>query len=289
MLPVATVADFKLQFTRDFKYGVNKDQVQDADIQRALVESASFFNPVLWDDTTEQVLAQCYCAAHFLYMNIQAAGGLSAEITNAGFNPGGSAGAIGSKSVGPVSLTYVLPPSLTESAIWSEFLSSKYGIRYAQMTYPRTIGGGYAIEGFQEDAGLTDNIPPEVSYLITGNFDFDPASDVSLYGQVVVHYMFTVQSIVETSARFVVPVNQTFSGLTIVAGANTLNGNTTITLMKNGVATTLSAVLNAGVLTVTDPLHTVSVATGDTISLKIDITPSTTGTLTSLTASLKTV
>lgn len=140
-----TVQQFKDQFAREFPYGARKDQVMTADITRALNEAAPMFNDALWTDDTERVIAYCYAAAHYLVLNIRAAGGLSNEQgLGGGLNSSGGA-AVLQKSVGGVSLSYALPDRIVQSPILSGFMRTDFGLRYLQMLAPRLVGGGFVV------------------------------------------------------------------------------------------------------------------------------------------------
>ena len=74
----------------------------------------------------------------------------------------------------------------------------------------------------------------------------------------------------ETEVGNIVPFDGTLKTLYIDVEANTLNAdNAVFTIMKNGVATTLTQTVAFGVTSITsDATHTVSVSAGDRISLR---------------------
>lgn len=279
--PAATVSDFKDQFTREFVYGLSKETVMDADITRALNEAASVFNGALWEDDDEKVTAYCYAAAHFLVLNLQAAGGLLAQNVGAGVNSRGG-GNVAAKSVGSVSLTFALPTSLTEDPILHGFIRTDFGQRYLAMLTPRLVGPGFVVESGRDDVSIADQAAQELNMMTTGNFSFSVADDISAYGSVVPHYMFIVSDITETAARIILSVAGTIKALQIKATANTLNGNCVVTVFKNGVATTMTVTLSAGDLTGEDSLHYFPVSKGDEISIKVDMSAASSGALTAL-------
>lgn len=140
-----SVADFKVQFDRDFLYGNGTDTVRDADITRALNEAQMLFNAGLWD-TVEKPVAYGYLAAHFLAMNIQAAGG--AAFTNSGkgvLSHGG--GTIESKTVGGISVTFATPDFVRQNPILSQLMKTDYGQKYLSLIYPRLVGNVAVISG----------------------------------------------------------------------------------------------------------------------------------------------
>ncbi len=142
----ATVADFKARFVRDFRYGSGLETVRDADIQSALNEARSVFNPSLWT-TDETIPAYLYASAHFLVLNLQMAGGLGSSPKGAN-NHGG--GATASKSVGQVSINYAIAERFQNDPILSQFLRTDYGQRYLQMASSRLVGPGSVVCGFND-------------------------------------------------------------------------------------------------------------------------------------------
>jgi len=153
--PPVSVAQFKAQFTRDWPYGAGTDAVRDADIQNALNLAASYFNAVLFDTTplgaagsgnttTEQTLAYLYASAHFLVLNIQAAGGLRAP-SSFGGTRSGSKGPVSSKGVGGISESYVWPQSVTDNPMLFQFTQTAYGRQYLQMLMPKLVGNVVSI------------------------------------------------------------------------------------------------------------------------------------------------
>ena len=159
IMPPATVAQFKARFARDFKYTTGTEGVQDNDIASAFTDAVSLFNGKLWDTTaqasgwSDQQNAFMLLAAHFLVVNIETAGGLTAEkdagegATNVG------EGVVQSKSVGGVTESYAFPKYITEDAILSQFLRTQYGIRYAQMLAGRITAPGFVVLG-DRDPGV---------------------------------------------------------------------------------------------------------------------------------------
>lgn len=156
-LPPATVAAFKGLFIRDFKYGDGPTTVMDRDIQNSLNTASSMFNPALFEttllgvppnQTSESLNAYLYLTAHFLVTSLQAVGGLSA-IAGAG-SPGlrsSGEGIIGSKSAGGLSVSYVWPSTVTDSAALFQLTKTQYGQTYLQILLPRLVGNVAAVIG----------------------------------------------------------------------------------------------------------------------------------------------
>lgn len=160
LTPPVTIAEFKDRFDRDFDYGAGTDQVRDKDITRSLTEASSCFNPCLWTTTPEGRLAYLQATAHFLVLSIQAAGGLSGTNQGQGVNSRGG-GVIQSKSVGAVSVAYVMPDFVAQSPILSQFMRTDYGQKYLQMLTPFLVGHVSIAEGPHEP----DVAVPEVPFI----------------------------------------------------------------------------------------------------------------------------
>ena len=140
-------SDFQTYFVREFVYGVGRDQVMPADIARALAEAGVVFNEGLWLDEGEKKTAFLYLAAHYLVLNIQAAGGLLLQGSSKGIKSGGGGGVVQSKSVGSVSMTYALPQSIIESPILGQYMRTDFGQKYISLIYPRLVGNVKIVSG----------------------------------------------------------------------------------------------------------------------------------------------
>lgn len=141
--------EFKAYFVRDFVYGATPDTVMDADITKALAQGMMVFNPAIWADDDEKKLAFQWVAAHFLVIDIQAAGGLSADNLGLGVESQGG-GTIQSKGVGGVNVSLALPSSIVESPILNQFMRTDYGQKYLQMLTPRLVGNGAVVAGWND-------------------------------------------------------------------------------------------------------------------------------------------
>lgn len=148
------VSDFKIQFNRDFVYGSGLDTVQDGDIQRGLNDAEMVFNTDLWGSTTDQNTAYLYVAAHFMVLNIQAAGGLSPIVRGLGVLSKGG-GTIESKGVGSANVGFAVPNYVRESPILSQFMRTDYGQKYLQLLTPRLVGNvGVVCGDVPENTGI---------------------------------------------------------------------------------------------------------------------------------------
>ncbi len=148
------ISDFKVQFNRDFVYGPGLDTVQDNDIQRGLNDAEILFNPDIWGSPTDQNTAYLYVAAHFMVLNIQAAGGLSSKVQGLGVLSKGG-GTIESKGVGSANVGFAVPNYVRESPILSQFMRTDYGQKYLQLLTPRLVGNVAVVSGnFPDNSGL---------------------------------------------------------------------------------------------------------------------------------------
>jgi hypothetical protein len=150
--PPVSSAQFKIRFARDFVFGTTMDKVLDSDITNALSEAMLIFNSGLWEDEAEGAVAFGFAAAHCLVLNVQAAGGLSAQNLGRGVHSHGG-GVVNNKSVGSVSVGYAVPDFVTSSAILSQLMRTDYGQRYLHLLTPRLVGNINVLEG-SNDTGV---------------------------------------------------------------------------------------------------------------------------------------
>jgi hypothetical protein len=146
MAAPATVTDFKNRFQREFHYGTTANKVMDADITNAINDALPLFNASLWA-STEVMGAFLMAAAHFLALNIQAAGGLSADASASGGLDNAGGAPIQSRTVGPITLNYALPESITRNPILAQFMRTDFGCRYLQMASSRLVGNMAVVSG----------------------------------------------------------------------------------------------------------------------------------------------
>jgi hypothetical protein len=143
-----SVAEFKTKFDRNFPFGAGLDSVRDTDIQNAIDEALLLYNPTLFS-TADGKQVFYYAAAHFLDVNIQTAGGLTALTTpsNQGVN-NRSNGVIISKTVGQVSVNYAdMPERVKKIAVLQAFWETEYGKRYVIMLSPKLSGNVGVVSG----------------------------------------------------------------------------------------------------------------------------------------------
>jgi len=155
--PPVTIADFKTRFVRDFKYGTGLDKVMDSDISAAMTDALTMFNPSLFS-TADGKVAFLYATAHYLVINVQAAGGLGSN--NQGLGVGNeSEGTLSGKSVGGVSLNFISPPDIvSKNPTLLQFWKTDYGQKYLGMLVPKLVGPFGYVYGEQE-AGDGSSVP----------------------------------------------------------------------------------------------------------------------------------
>ena len=271
-----TVAQFKTAFPREFPFGtVASTSVIDSDVTRAIAEALMVWNDALWGSDAEKQVAFGYAAAHFLALNIQGAGGLKGA--GAGLKSTGK-GPILTKGVGPVNLGYALPDAFTQSPVLSMFLKTDFGVRYLQLLAPRAVGVCFSA-GEVMDLPTIDATNTDPIILPTGNF-------LLTTGPYPVFYFYLVVDTSEPAARLLLQRGGRLRGLNLKCSANSLDGDTVFTLLVNGAPTTVTCILKAGILSVSDNSNYVIVYPNDAVSIKADISASTTGQLTSLYGSL---
>jgi hypothetical protein len=144
--PPATVADFKTQFFRGFKFTDGPDGVMDKDIALGLTMATSLYNPAIWAEAEGKV-AFLFAAAHFVVVNIQAAGGLSARAPGAPGSDAGDAtrntggGIITNKTVEKVSVAYAGMEKWVEKyPLLAGFLRTDFGFQYLDLLKARLVG-----------------------------------------------------------------------------------------------------------------------------------------------------
>ncbi len=222
-----SVADFKAQFTREFEYGVSLAQVQDNDIQRAINETSISFNPGIWDgttqlgSTTELNIAYLYLAAHYMTLNIQGAGGLSSVNRGRGVKSTGG-GTIQSKSVGSVSLTYVIPEDVQNSPILGQYMRTDFGQKYLALIAPRLVGNVGIVSGVSFSPAVFNTVIAPLQITTTsvagGTHNVAYAAVVAATGGVG-QYTWTIASGSLPTGLTLAPMTGIVSGTPTVAGS----------------------------------------------------------------------
>ena len=135
---VPTVEDFKLQFDRDFPFGVAEDTVKDSDISKAQMNASFGMNEGLFGVESEYQFLYNILTAHYLVMNLKSSSqGLSGTFS----------WLEGSKSVGSVSQSFSIPQTVSENPLFATLGKTGYGVQYLTILLPLTYGGMTSVEG----------------------------------------------------------------------------------------------------------------------------------------------
>jgi hypothetical protein len=159
--PPATVADFWARYGhRDFKRGAGVDAVTDNDVTFGMRDAMKVFNAKLFSaaDGFEGFL---YLTAHFVRVNIQAAGGLSSLGENEGLgieNQGEQV--IASAGAGGLSQNFVEPPEfIKKTPLLLQLWGTTYGQKYVAMLQPKLAGNVGVVCGGDGGSLPMPNVP----------------------------------------------------------------------------------------------------------------------------------
>lgn len=151
--PPVTKAEFKTRFKRDFPYDPDEGAgITDADLDTALADAVSQFKSTCWVDEAEKKAAFLLLAAHCLWSNLQAAGGLASEGGGQGLDASGE-GVVQSKSAGGASVNFVVPEWVQKDPTLAMMWESKYGRLYLAKLRPRLIGSMFVAGGDEDTLG----------------------------------------------------------------------------------------------------------------------------------------
>ena len=146
--PPATLADFKTFFVRDFVCGDGPDTVMDADLNRAMTQAMTVYNPALFSKADGWV-AFLNLTAHYVRINIQAVGGLQAKPEGLGIENQAEQLRTGAGAAG-FSQSYVQPPArVLSNPIFMGLWVTTYGQNYVNMALLRLVG----VMGTADNAG----------------------------------------------------------------------------------------------------------------------------------------
>jgi hypothetical protein len=138
-----SVADFKIQFGRDFPFapvegtdasptpGTNPSKVMDSDITAALLAAAANFNIALFGDQPTYTYCFCLLAAHYLCSNLLA----SAQGIR-----GQGEWLMQAKTVGDISAQYMIPDRINQHPYLGLLTKTRYGCQYLELMLPRAVG-----------------------------------------------------------------------------------------------------------------------------------------------------
>lgn len=134
-----TIAQFKMQFVRDFPYGTDpKVAVLDVDVLNAFNLVDISINPGLWADQTAYQIAYGYLAAHFLVLNLRA----SSQGLNGQYN-----WAQNSKSAGGVTESFTIPQRIIDNPDFMAYTKTNYGAMYLNLVWPLLAGQMFSVYG----------------------------------------------------------------------------------------------------------------------------------------------
>lgn len=134
-----TVAQFKVQFSRDFPYGTDPSiAVLDSDITNAFNLVDITINQGLWGSQTAYLIAYGYLAAHFLVLALRA----GSQGLNGQYN-----WAQNSKSVGGVSEGFTIPQRLIDNPDFMAYSKTNYGAMYLNLLWPLLSGQVFTVCG----------------------------------------------------------------------------------------------------------------------------------------------
>lgn len=126
-----TVQDFKDYFFRDFPFGTDpNNNILDQDVSKALNCAENDFPAGLFTSQSDFTQGVLLLSAHWLYTNIKASGGLSAQpnwITT-------------SKAVGNVSEGFQVPQYIMDNPLLAMLSQTWYGKQYLFQILPRLAG-----------------------------------------------------------------------------------------------------------------------------------------------------
>lgn len=133
-----SIADFKLEFHRDFPYGPATNEVNDADITKAIGDAAFNFNEGFFSSQANYDKGYLNLAAHYMVMNLRASSqGVAAayDFLNIG------------KGAGSVSESISIPQRILDHPILSMYAKTPYGAKYLSFILPQLVGVVHPICG----------------------------------------------------------------------------------------------------------------------------------------------
>lgn len=155
--PPATLDDFKKRFARDFRYGQGTDTVMDSDIANAMQDAMVAFNPGLFS-VADGWTGFLYLSAHFVRLNIEAAGGLAAESEGLGIENQAEQ-VLSGANISGVSKNHVEPPEwIKRFPLLQQLWLTTYGQKYCAMVQPVLVGNVSGVLGPSDFIGF-NSIP----------------------------------------------------------------------------------------------------------------------------------
>lgn len=133
-----TVDDFKEKFARDFPFGSTDTTVMDDDVQRAITDASTEINEDLYETQAQFTNGFLLLSAHFLVMNLRA----SSQGLAGSFN-----WLTGSKGVGSVSESFVIPDAIQNNPYLAMLSKTSYGAQYLMRIIPQLAGPFGSVAG----------------------------------------------------------------------------------------------------------------------------------------------
>lgn len=157
--PPATLDDFKKRFVRDFKYGKGTDTVMDTDIANAMQDAMAVFNPGLFS-VADGWTGFLYLSAHFVRINVEAAGGLQALNEGLGIENQAEQ-VLNSAGVAGINKGYVDPPDwIKRFPLLQQLWLTTYGQKYCAMVQPKLVGAVSGVSGpVPPGIGIMPDVP----------------------------------------------------------------------------------------------------------------------------------
>ncbi|MES2155473.1 MAG: hypothetical protein V4510_10095 [bacterium] len=161
--PPATLDDFKARFARDFKYGSGPETVMDADIKNAMIDAMAVFNPALFS-VADGWLGFLFVTAHFVRINIEAAGGLTPESEGLGVENQAEQVLTGS-GVNGISQNFQEPPEWVKKIpLLQQLWITTYGQKYVAMVQPKLVGAMAGVVGRSDFTGGVPGKMPSIPF-----------------------------------------------------------------------------------------------------------------------------
>lgn len=134
-----SVAQFQSFFDRDFPYGTDVNtSIRQQDILKAFMEANNQINPCLYLSQSSYSMGYLYYSAHALATNIVN----SSQGVNGQYN-----GMQQSKSVGPISESFVFPQQILNNPYFAALAKTTYGNKYLMDLLPRLTGATGSVFG----------------------------------------------------------------------------------------------------------------------------------------------
>lgn len=134
-----TIDEFKNYWSRDFPYSEDpKEGVTDNDIAKAFTQANFSINQGLFSTQQDYTTAYMLIAAHYLVLDIR----LATQGLNSSYQ-----WALQSRTVGSMSESYAIPPTLQKNPFLTMLSQTGYGGKYLTLLLPLMNGNILSIPG----------------------------------------------------------------------------------------------------------------------------------------------